>query len=669
MLNLLAILDNTNITMKMKTLSKLLLTGTILTITGGKMLAQDNSPVLMTIAGKDVTKTEFENIYHKNSPKDKVSDPKSLKEYLELFINFKLKVKEAEELGLDTNASFKNELEGYRKQLAQPYLNDNEVTEALIKEAYDRMGYDIRASHILIKCDPNALPKDTIIAYNKTLDLRKRILKGESFETLAKQISDDPSAKENGGDLGYFTALQMVYPFESAVYTTKVGDVSMPVRTRFGYHIIKVADKRAAQGQILVQHIMVKAPKGVSKEDSVKARDKIFELYNKVKKNEDFVELAKQYSDDKSSAKKGGELPWFGSGKMVYEFEKAAFALANNGDYSEPVLTQFGWHIIKRIDKKPLPKFDELKSELKSKIAKDSRAQKSKESLIARVKKENGFKENLKVRDEFVKVIDTTYFEGKWSADKAASLNKELFNIGSKKYTQTDFAKFLSSRQTKTKKMDITMLVNNMYKEFVNQACVDFEESKLADKYQDFRLLMNEYRDGILLFELTDRKVWSAAVKDSMGLKEFYEQNKSNYLWEDRLDATIYKCNSRETADKVNKMLANKKKKYTTDEIQKEINKDSQLNLQVESGKYLKGDNDMLDKLEWNPGTTKEVVNDKQVTIVVMNKILTKEPKTLNEAKGLVTADYQNFLEKKWIESLRAKYTVKVNEDVLQTIK
>lgn len=631
--------------------------------------AQDNSPVLMNVAGKSVTKAEFENIYHKNSPKDKVQDENSLKEYLELFINFKLKVKEAEDLGLDTTAAFKNELEGYRKQLAQPYLTDTEANERLIKEAYDRLKREIRAAHILIKCDQNALPKDTLAAYNKAIDLRKRILKGEAFDKLAKQYSDDPSAKDNGGDLGYFTGLQMVYPFETACYNTKVGEVSTPVRTRFGYHIIKVSDSRESQGQVQVAHIMVKMPKPATKEDSANVKAKINEIYSKVKSGENFAELAAQFSDDKGSSRKGGELPYFGPGKMVFEFEQASFSLKNKGDYSEPVLTAFGWHIIKLIDRKPIATYDELKAELKNKIAKDSRSSKSKESLIARVKKQNGYTENLKARDEFYNVVDSSFFSGKWTIEKASKLNKELISIGTQKYTQSDFAKFIEKNQSKTDKTPTQSLVNNLFRQYSDQIVVAYEELLLPNKYLDYKLLLNEYRDGILLFELTDRKVWSAAVKDTLGLNAFYEKNKNNYLWDDRVEARIYKCKDKVIADKAKKMIGNKKKNYSNDDLLKELNKDSQLNIQIEAAKYLKGENDLIDKMDWAPGTMKELTQDNQVILIYIDKLLKKETKTLSEAKGLVTSDYQNYLEKQWIESLRSKYTVNVNQEILKTVK
>ncbi len=631
-------------------------------------------PVLMTVAGKNITKTEFEAIYHKNNTKNAASDAKSLEDYMQLFINFKLKVKEAEELGLDTVSAFKNELEGYRKQLAAPYLTDNEVNDKLLKEAYERMKKDVRASHILIKCDAGALPKDTLAAYNKAISARNRVVKGEDFAKVAKELSDDPSAKDNGGDLGYFTSMQMVYPFETAAFSAELNKVSMPVRTRFGYHIILKSEERANQGQITVAHVMVKTPqKDATVKDTSKVdpKAKIDELYAKIKSGADFAEMAKQHSDDKGSAKKGGELPIFGTGRMVIEFEKAAFALKNDGDISAPIQTQYGWHIIKRLSKKELGTFDELKSELKGKIGKDSRSQNGKESMIAKIKKQYNFKESLKLRDEFVKVMDTTYFEAKWKSAVAVKLTKDgLFNIADKSYTQKDFAVYLENHQSKRAKTDFTMLVNDMYKEFVNESCLAYEESKLATKYPDFKALLQEYRDGILLFDLTDKNVWSKAVKDTTGLKSFYDENKAKYMWETRAEATVYKCANEKVAADVRKMLKDKaKKKYTTDDILKAINKDSQLNLNIESGKYSKGDNDIVDKIEWKKGLSANNTIEKQIVFVDFENIAAPQNKTIQEAKGIITADYQNFLEKQWIASLRSKYQFTVDKDVLSTIK
>lgn len=630
---------------------------------------KNKDAILMTVGQSKVTVAEFENVYKKNNTKEAANDVKSLNDYVDLFVNFKLKVKEAEEMHLDTAKAFKDELAGYRKQLAQPYLTDKDVNEKLLKETYDRLQEDVHASHILVKVSESALPKDTLEAYTKIMKIRARILKGEDFNKVAteKGVSDDPSAKDNGGDLGYFTALQMVYPFETAAYNTKVGDISMPVRTRFGYHIIKISDRRKAQGEVLVAHIMVKTPPNMSKEDSTNAHAKITEIYNKIKTGAKFEELVNQFSDDKTSAKKGGELMWFGTNKMPMEFEKASFALKNKNDISEPVKTKYGWHVIKLIDKRGLSSFENMKGELKDKVTKDSRSQAGRASLIAKIKAEYKFKENIPARDEFYSVIDSTVFEGTWDKTKAASLKKTLFNLNDKLFTQADFAGYIATHQNKRPKMDTKMLVNQLYKQFVDETTITYEESRLDQKYPEFKALMEEYHDGILLFELTDRKVWSKAVKDTTGAKAFYEKNKNNYMWEERADATIYSCTDVKAAQQVRKLLDKKKSEK---DILAEVNKDSQLNLQTESHIFSKGENEFVDK-NWKAGTSADINSDKdkKIVIVVVNKIVPPSPKSFQDARGAITADYQNYLEKEWLAELRKKYVVTIDKNVLATIK
>lgn len=658
-------------------MKKILLGFSALSFISISALAQNDQTILV-IDGKNISKAEFENVYKKNNGKEVATDKKSLNEYMDLFINFKLKVKEAEAMGLDTVAAFKQELGGYRKQLAAPYLTDKNVNEGLITEAYERMKTEVRGSHILVKCAEDALPKDTLIAYNKINEYRKRALKGEDFAKLAVESAKDgdPSATENKGDLGYFTSLQMVYPFENAAFNTKVGEISQIVRTRFGYHIMKIVDKRPNQGELLVAHIMVRLKKEMTGLDSINAKKKIEEIYAKVKAGEKFNELAKQYSEDKQSAEKGGELNWFSAGKMpVVEFENKAFSLKNNGDYSEPFMTKYGWHIVKRLDKKDLPApFETVKAEIKQKVNKDSRSQAGRSALIARVKKENNFKENKTVvkkvtsfpaLTEFEAVIDSSYFLGKWKAEKAASLTKEMFSLGTKKYTQTDFANFLETRQTRRAVSDKKFTLEQQYKNFVEESAVAYEESQLEAKYPEFKALMQEYRDGILLFELTDRKVWSKAVKDTTGLKEYYEKNKNNYLWDERADVTTYKCADEKVAKEVRKMLSKKK---TEKEILDVINKKSQLNLATETVMYVKGENKMIDE-NWKEGLSADIKKDGKVIILAVNKVLPKTPKLLNEAKGMVTADYQNFLEKDWLSNIRKNHTIEVKEDVLNSVK
>ncbi|MCC6684447.1 MAG: peptidylprolyl isomerase, partial [Bacteroidia bacterium] len=365
-------------------------------------IAKPTDEVLFTFGTDTVYRSEFERIYSKNNTSKEKPDEKSIREYLDLYVNFKLKVKEAIRMGLDTLPSFKSELAGYRKQLAQPYLIDQKVSQQLVKEAYERMKYEINASHILIRLDENALPKDTIAAYKKIMDLRAKIMKGESFDSVAAKFSEDPSAVSNYGNLGWFTAFQMIYQFETGAYTTEPGKISMPVRTRFGYHLIKVIDKRAATGEIKVAHIGIRVPSSATSEQQLEIKSRVDAIYTKLKQGEKFEDLVKQYSEDERTAQQKGELNWFSgtNNSFPQEFKDAAFALKENGTFSAPVRTSFGWHIIKRVDKRGLQPLAELEESIKSKVARDSRQDQNKRAVIDRIKRENSFTEFKPAYDE-----------------------------------------------------------------------------------------------------------------------------------------------------------------------------------------------------------------------------------------------------------------------------
>jgi peptidyl-prolyl cis-trans isomerase SurA len=652
---------------------KKLICSLVIAFVGFNAVAQNANRTLLTIGNEEVSVDDFLSIYNKNRAVGEDLDPKTLDEYVDLFVNFKLKVKEAEALGMDTVPSFIKELAGYRKQLANPYLVDNEAGEQLIVEAYERLKYEIKASHILITLAAEASSSDTLKAYKQITKLRTEIVNGADFEAYAKQYSQDPSAKENAGSLGYFSAMYMVYPFENAAYNTNIGAVSEIVRTRFGYHILKVIDKRLSRGEVRTAHIMVKYPKpsGQNSEAEVAiAQQKANEIYAKlVSENADFDEMAKQYSDDKNNASKGGLLPWFGTSRMVESFENAAFALVNKGDITAPIETPYGWHIIKLVDKKGLGSFEDEKSELKKKIEKDSRAQVKRTSLVNKLKKEYDYKAYKSAVNELKKIVNTDFIAGRWSLEKNTdNLTKTVISIGDKKYTQENFAAYLmkSVRKMKSKKSSST-LVDEVFATWSEDMVIAYENANLENKYNEFRLLMQEYRDGILLYELTDTKIWSKAVKDTTGLKAFYAANKQNYMWDTRVDAKIVNCQNENIACKV----YNKLRKGKTDliKLQAKVNKKSSLNMDVKEGVYLKGDNSDIDQVEWVVGVSDLIHDNENVKVVYIKEVIEPQVKALSEAKGLITSDYQDALEIAWLAELSAKYTVEINSYVLDLVK
>jgi peptidyl-prolyl cis-trans isomerase SurA len=653
---------------------------TILIGIGFPLRAQvKNDDVLLTIGGKPVTVGEFMAVYQKNDMKkgDPI-DTKKLEDYLSLYINFKLKVREAEELGFDTVSSFVTELRGYRDQLAKPYFTDEGTIDRLVKEAYDREQLDLRTRHIFVKVAPDALPMDTLTAWHKISKIRERLLSGEAFEKVAFEASEDPSARDreanqqhpfiagNRGDLGYFTVFDYVYPFETGAYTTAPGNISPIIRTEYGYHIIKVVDKKPALGKMMAAHLFMAIPKNGTHADSVRVAQKIDSIYNLLKAGAKWEDMVRKYSEDRGSAMKGGVLPKFGVNRMVPEFIDAMYKIEKEGDFSAPVQTPYGWHIIKLIERKRPGTFDEEKADLKVKVQKDGRAELARQAILTMIKNECHFVEMPETVKDFYTVVTDSIFAGKWDVSLAKKLTKPMFSINNTAYTQKDFADYLAKNQHKTEKQKIQFFVNKNFSEYENDKLLKFENTQLESKYPDFKNLMNEYRDGILLFDLTDQKVWSKATKDTTGLKEYYEGHKDSYMWDERLEATIYTLKNPKLAQKVRNFITSG---LSDEALLKEINVDTVKTLKIESGKYSKKENKYIDAIKWIPGISNDIPTDPAVVIVNVKQILAPEVKTLNEARGLITNDYQNYLEKIWVEYLHNKFKVTVNKDVLAHIK
>lgn len=627
-------------------------------------------PVVLTVNKEKVTQSEFLQIYLKNNPNPKF-DPASMDEYMDLFRKFKLKVIEAEALGYDTIPKLKREFEGYKRQLAIPYLIDSAQNESLVKEAYYRTANEVRCSHIMVKLDPNASPADTLAAYNRLMALKKRIENGEDFSAVArmKNGSDDPSAASNGGDLGYFTAFQMVYPFEDMAYNTPIGAVSAPFRTKFGYHILKTTALRPSRGSIKAAHIMISVAKDADQTTKDNAKKKIDEIYNKLKNGASWSEMVALNSDDPGTSKKGGELPVFGSGttqRMVPEFEEAAFSLAADGDISEPVKTNFGYHIIKRIERKDVAPFETMKKELQTKVNKDERSKKTQDSFVRKLKAKYrytaGPSENLAW---FENNLDSTYFGGKWSA-KNLKTNKTLFTLDGVAFGQQQFARFLEKGYRGLRKEEPKVLVANQFAAWEKAAILEYEERLLPAKYPEYKALVNEYHDGILLYEVMQDKVWNKAVKDTAGLRAYFNANRESYQWPKRIDATIYECLTESIAMEVKTMLANDT--INSKHVIEKINKDSELNLKVKMNKFDPEVTPSLKGQNLTSGVSKPYLFEGKYYVVKVNAELPVMRKEFNEAKGNATSDYQNFLEKNWLDSLQKKYKVKVNKKVLYNL-
>jgi peptidyl-prolyl cis-trans isomerase SurA len=629
------------------------------------LLAQASDPVLMTINNKPVLKSEFEYIYNKNNTNNSL-DKKTLEEYVDLFVNFKLKVEEAKTQGIDTTKSFITELSGYRLQLTKPYLTDSKVDESVLLEAYNRLKEDVDVSHVLIRIQQNATPADTLKAWTTIQNILKRLQKNEDFSKVAKEVSEDPSAAENGGHLGYISAFRTVYPFETMAFNTPVGSLSKVVRSAFGYHIIKVHGRRNSLGEVLVSHIM----KFTSKDDeemNKKAKISIDSIYQRVVAGDDFGKLASELSQDKGSAAKNGELPWFGTGRMVPEFETAAFALKNVGDVSQPIQSAYGWHIIKLLEKKGVDSFENMKADLERKVKRDERANLGQQAFVNKLKVDYNFQTVKLNLQEFYKLANNAKLSDSTFLAEANKLNKPLFSFAGKNYSQSDFANYLKTNNN-TEKTIASEMIDEKFKAFTDAELLAFEDTQLEKKYDDFRFLMNEYHDGILLFEVSNKEVWDKASKDTEGLANYFNGHKADYTWkEPHYKGRIISCKDKETFKAAKSIV----KKSPTDSIDKYLRtrlNDSIQYVKIEKGLFVKGENKYIDS-EIFKSKEKFVPTTDYPYLFLSGKMLKNIPEDYSDVRGLVTADYQEFLEKEWIKTLRGKYPVSVDQNILKTVK
>lgn len=624
--------------------------------------------VLFTINDKPYYTDEFSRVYKKNLDLVKDESQKDLNQYLELFIGYKLKVNKAYKLGLDKNPKYVNELKSYRNQLAKNYFNDTKITQELVEEGYYRLQKEIRASHILILVDENATPEDSLKAYKKIEEVAKKAYAGEDFATLATQYSEDPSVKDNKGDLGFFTAFRMVYPFESAAFNTPKGKVSKIFRTRFGYHILKVEDIRSNRGEVTVAHIMILNPKPEDADQDL-AKNKINDIYKKIQQGEKFEDLARQFSEDKSSSSKGGVLNKFGSGQLSSEaFENVAFSLTKPNDISAPFQTQFGWHIVKLVEKHPVKTFEEMKGELENKIGKDERSKKITASLNEKLRKKYTYKRDNKQFAALSKLVTDDFYESKWTQpSNAKDFTAPLLTINTKKIEGKLFLEFVEKQQKAGLKIKpISKLTENLYNKFLDAQLTAYYDENLENEFQDFANVMEEYRDGLLLFDLMEKEIWERAKTDTIGLQKFYEEHKNEHKWKNRVEATVFSSTKQ---DMIKKALDLLKKKTDTQAIKDKLNVNNVINIMSNSATFEEG-NDALPKgTKFEVGISDIIKEGEYYFITKVDKVIPSSVKTLDECRGKMVNDYQQQLEQGWVDDLKKEFTVKVNRDVFERIK
>ncbi len=647
----------------------------LFSLIGAKCIAQKEA--ILTIGNETTTVKEFKFVYEKNHSKDHDRySQKSLDEYKDLYIKYRLKVLEAESLGLDSSAAFQSELKGYQKQLAKPYFTDELFTEKLAKEAYIRSKTAVKASHILIKVDETASAEDTLFAFTKISNLRDSLINGANFEELAKEYSDDPSAKRptgqagSGGNLGYFSSLRMVYEFENAAYNTPVGDISQPFRTQFGFHILKVYDKKTFDYKVKASHIMVQAPNKLSEQDSIERKNKIDLIYKQLKDGADWSSLCSDYSDDVNTKNEDGSLPAFSIGGRlgVPEFELASFELQHINDISSPVKTSYGWHIIRLDAKEPFLEFTDVKEEYIKKVKKDNRAQKTNDVLVGRLKQENKFKQAKKTVRYLELLEDENLTKGNWSIeDHSENLEEVLFTINKKsEYTVYKFSKYLEENQKSLKKGSLDYMVTLAYNQFVEKELIAYKEKQLMDDNFEYKMIVKEFHDGILIYNLMKEYIWDKANSDSVGLSNYYLAHQTDFTREDYIKAWVFETSELSVLADVNNDLT---RNNTPENILKKYNTNGKNIISYSEQELLKSKDQLAEALTWDldqPIEIHEVLNKDY--IVKKISIHKNEFYPLEEVRGKVVAGYQKQLEEEFIATLKEKYSVELNEKEYQEL-
>lgn len=631
-----------------------------------EVLAQDANQALLTVDGNPVDKDELVYLISKGKNTDTPTSGLSREEFeenLDLFINYKLKVREAEALGLDQSEEFSREFESFKETLIYPYLIKNSLEEGELRKAYSRMQEVVRASHILFQFPPNASSEDSLIVLKMALKVRREIENGGSISELAVQYSDDPSAKVNKGDLGYFTSLQMVQPFEDAAFNLQVGQLSDPVLSNFGYHIIQVKDRQPNPGQVRVSHILVRfAAEDPTQEEN--ARRKISDIYAEIQKESTIWEdIVRTFSEDPSTSQRGGILPWFGVGNMIPEFEMAAFSLTEIGEVSPPLKTQYGYHILRLEEKKPIAPFEEMEETIRSKILRDSRSGMIQSQVIAIQKARYGFVENENSIANLAQSLNATSEATFESTLIGNSLGKSpLFTLQGKTFTASDLAAFMKNEEISPKIKGGTFDI--WYDQFVEKTLAQTEEKDLESNNKEYQMLLKEYRDGILLFSLMNQEVWQKGITDSLGQVDFYRKNIDRYQWKNRVEAFVVKVLDRSQLENARKSLSGTGFNQTViQEFEANYEANNPLAFQTETGTFEYADHQVLSKVNLSQ-SYQEIEVDSTLYLVILGQKFPAEPRKFEESRGLVIRDYQEYLDNALIGSLKSKYPIKINSQV-----
>jgi len=614
-----------------------------------------DSENLMTIGGETISVKEFLRVYNKNIDLVQDESQKNIDYYLNLYTNYKLKLKEARTLGFDKKDSYKKEFESYKNQLSKAYTTDKEVTETLVKEAYNRTTSEVKAHHILVRIQPG---QDTLAAYEKIKALRSRMVR-EDFTSLRTALHDGKSVFVE--DLGYFSAFKMVYDFENAAFNTPLGQTSKPFRTQFGYHVVKVLDKRPSKGKVQVAHIMIA---NNQKDSTLVPENRIKEIFRSIQEGDSFESLAKQFSDDKSSAAKGGVMNPFKSGDIRSEiFVNTAFGLKEIGAISEPIQSQFGWHILKLISKTPVEPYEQIKVDLEQKVKRDARSKIIRQKMLEKLKQQYTISQPS--LESVVAKIQKNDADDTWEVE--ASMEPQVFlKIESQEFSYRDFLDLLNKNKRSFKaSTGKSKFISNQYALFLENNLFQYKKNNLINENEDYANVLKEYEEGLLLFDIMENKIWKGAQLDSIGLKSYYNENTSKFKSNSKITATIARSNKKKKLKAVKKMWS---QGFSTDAISQKLNERDQA-LIFSSGDF-EIDSPLIPKnMVFNKGISEIYSLDDNYVLLNISNIETPQILSFEDAKGAVISKYQIVLESKWLETLRNKYPIVINEKILSDLK
>ena len=605
----------------------------------------------LTIAKIDnhlISASEFLYAFKKNRSESQTLHIDSLKAYLDNYLNFKLKVLEAKALGYDTIENFRVELQGYLSQIRKPYLQNPEAEEKLIAETHRRMLIEIDASHLLIKVEPNASPQDTLKAYNFLDSLRNTVDSKENFEALAKRYSQDGSAP-NGGSLGWFSAMDMVGPFENAAYQTSVNQVSEITKTQFGYHILFINRIRPSRGKLKTAHIFF-SNQGRSLESAYKLAQSV---YDSLKNGADWNTMARKYSDDGRTKMNGGQLPWARIKQLPDDFLDIAYTLKEVNDFSVPGQTKFGWHIVKLDDEEPIKPLTESRAEIEQQLKRSGRNVLNNDQLIKKLKIENDFRQDQASLTTYLNAIS----ERQMSPE---ILESSLFQIGEKHFLVIDFVKTLPSHNIALN----SSIISSLYVEFERESIIAYEDSIASQKYPEYGFLRQEYEDGLLLFEIMQQEVWNKAIEDSVGAVQYYQGHLEQYKPDRRAAVSVISSRDQSVLKKL--ISTPNSNSSLNDLIEKTLTDQEQGLLKIVKRTIKLSEISKFEPTEVTSGSW--ILNDNTSEYYFIEEIIPEGYFFYDEIKGQVLSDYQDFLEQQWIKELRAKRSIQIYNDTLEEI-